>query len=297
MKKLIILGILSIFSISLSYAKPERQDYPEYQYDHNRLKNFTPLRHLSIDEIKKQMFSEKTWAFVSPSGASGTKYYGGYYAFGSSANDFNPSITFGTANSAYGAHFFLVQAAGASGGTDTVIRITGTSINDSGTRTASDTEDLTVDDAGTVNTYYETDKKWIGQISIEKQSGPDILCNYGFCKYWDNNNSDFIVVGIDATWIGGANDTTPNIKIRHHKAEGWTYNAGSSPTPPTEIACMATDYNTEIQVVNDEQGAWKRDNLNVEVDGSSMEGTIIEVITTANKAFEIGNVLMRIRPN
>jgi len=239
----------------------------------------------------------RTWPFVSPSGASGIKYYGGFYEFGSSDNDFNPSINFGTANAAKGAHFFIISAAGGSGGTDTVLTITGTSITDEATRTTSDTETITVDDAGSAGTYYETVKKWIGQIAIVVTSGPDILCNYGFCKYWDNNNNNLRVVGVDVNWIAGANDATPDIKLRHHKATGWTYNAGSTPTPPAAIASMATDYNTEIQLVNGEQGAWKRDNLNTSVAGGDSEGTIIEVTTTSNKAFEIGSFLLRTRPS
>lgn len=241
--------------------------------------------------------SERSWPFKSPSGVSGTFYYGGYYSFGGSANDFNPSINFGTANLSYAAHGFLVQAAGAGGGTDTVIRFAGTSIDDEGNRTAADTEDLTVDDAGAAGTYYETTKKWIGQVSITKQSGPDLLCNYGFCKYWDNNNNAFRVVGIEVTWLGGANDGGANFGIRHHKGTGWTYNAGAAPTPPAYIADMNTDHNTEINIGNGINGAWKRSNLNTTVDGRNTEGTIFEVTTTANKAFDLGGILLRIRPN
>ena len=67
-------------------------------------------------------------------------------------------------------------------------------------------------------------------------------------------------------------------------------------TRPTAVTNMATDHNTEIKLINGEQGAWKRDNLSTNVEGSGSEGTIIEVVTTANKAFELGNILLRIRP-
>jgi len=240
--------------------------------------------------------SEKTWAFMSRDASTGTNYIGGYYAFGSAADDFNPAITLGTANASYAAHVFLVQAAGASGGTDTVIRVSGTSIDDQGNRTAADTQDLTVDDAGAAGTYYETSKKWLGQVTITKISGPDLLCNYGFCKYWDNNNTNFRIAGIEATWLGAANDATPDILLRHHKATGWTYNAGAAPTPPAAVASMAVDHNTEIQIRNNEEGAWKRDDLATDVAGGTSEGTIIELVTTANRAYAIGNFLIRITP-
>lgn len=240
--------------------------------------------------------STRAFTFSSPSGGSGITYSGGHYRFGATDNDFNPLITFGTANGAYGDHIFLVAAAGAGGGTDTVIRITGTSMLDDTTRTPGDTEDLTVDDAGAAGVYYETVKKWVGQVTIAKISGPDILCNYGGAKYWDDNNTDFIVIGVDVTWLGGANDGAANLILRHHKATGWTYNAGSVPTPPAAIADMNTDYVTEIDILNGEEGAWKQTNLAVNVNGASAEGLIIEVVTSANKAFEIGNFLVRVEP-
>jgi hypothetical protein len=123
-----------------------------------------------------------------------------------------------------------------------------------------------------------------------------LLCNYGFCKYWDNSNSDFKVVGFEATWLGAKNDATPNIIIRHHKATGWTYNNAAAPTPPSAISDMATDHNTEIQIRVDEEGAWKRDNLSTVINGSSGEGTMIELLTTTNRTYAIGNFILRIVP-
>lgn len=174
--------------------------------------------------------------------------------------------------------------------------MTGTTINDQGTRATAVDIDITVDDAGAAGTYYETPEKWLGQVSIVKISGPDLLCNYGFCKYWDDNNTNFKIIGMEAVWLGAKNDNTPDIKLRHHKAEGWTYNIGSAPTPPTEIASMATDHNTEIFIKVAEEGAWKRDNLNTNVRGSGNEGTMIEITTTTNRTYAIGSFMMRIAP-
>jgi len=243
---------------------------------------------------KKVAESEKAWAFASPAGGAGIFYSGGYYIFAASDNDFNPSVNLGTANSSYAAHAFIVTAGGAGTG-DTVIRVTGTSINDTGTRVTSDTQDLTIASAEAADTYHETSKKWIGQIAIEKISGDDVLCNYGLCKYWDSNNNDFTVVGVEATGRAGANDSAPDILLRHHKATGWTYNNGSTPTPPSAIASMDTDHSTESQFVNSENFAWKRSNLSTDVNGSDSEGTIIEWVTSANRAIETANFLLRIK--
>jgi hypothetical protein len=121
--------------------------------------------------------------------------------------------------------------------------------------------------------------------------------NYGFVKYWDNNNSDFIVKGFEATWLGGADDTDTDIILRHHKTTGWTYNAGASPTPPTAIAQMTTDHSTDSETFKDEQHAWKRTNLSTSVGGGSSEGTIIEMVTGSNLAIERGTFLLTIRPD
>lgn len=239
--------------------------------------------------------TEKGFSFTSPSGGFGTFYTGGFYIFAVADANFDTPANFGTANISYAAHVFLVQAAGGSGGTDTVIRISGTSIDDQGNRTTSDTEDLTVDDDGSAGDYYETIKKWIGQITLTKQSGPNLLCNYGFVKYWDNNNSNFQIVGVEVTGRGGANDSTPNFLIRHHKASGWTYNSDNPPTPPPAIVDMNTDHNTEIQIENNVEFAWKRDNLSTDINGGGSEGLIFEYITGANKSIEQANLLYRIR--
>lgn len=239
--------------------------------------------------------SEKSWSFDSPSGSTGTFYFGGFYDFASSDNDFNPAVTHGTANGAYGAHVFVVQAVGAGGG-DTSVTVSGTSITDAGVRVGSDSEILVISDAGAAGDYTETDKKWIGQVTLTKTAGPDLLMNFGFAKYWDNNNNNFRVVGFEVTWLAGANDNNPNISVLHHRATGWTYNNGGPPTRPTAIANMQTDYNTEFQINDKEQGAWKRSNLAEDIDGGNGEGTIIEIVTTANKAFELGDLLLRVRP-
>jgi hypothetical protein len=168
------------------------------------------------------------------------------------------------------------------------IRVTGTSITDSAVRTPGDTEDIVIPNATAANAFYETDKKWLGQVSVEAVAGTAKLCNYGLNKYWDNNNSDFKLLGVEAVWQAGANDATPNLSIIHQKTTGWTYGAGGTPTPPYLVR-MNTDHVTEIQCVNGENGAWKRDNLSTVINGADSEGIVIEVFTTANRAFDVNS--------
>jgi len=192
--------------------------------------------------------SEKSWSFKSPTGASGTFYWGGYYDFASSDNDFSPSTTHGTANAATGAHFFVVL--GAATVDILTLTVTGTSITTGGVRTTSDTENIVIPNSTAVDSYFETTKIWIGQLTISVASGTAKTCNFGLVKSWDNHSMDFTVAGFEATWLGGATDTGADIKIRHHKTTGWTFNGGAEPTPPTEIGSMATDYSTEDNVIN-----------------------------------------------
>lgn len=228
--------------------------------------------------------SSKFWGFESPAGSSGVFYFGNFYKFHSSA--FTPAggTSVGTANSSYAAHAIVVLGAAS---TDMVVRVTGTSINDSGTRTPADFEDVDTS-GGSTNDYFETAKKFLGQVSYTLQSGTGVTINAGFAKYWDFGNTDFDVIGCEATWLGGANDSGADVELLHHKATGWTYGAGGTPTTPTPLGSMATDHGTESNVVNSENGSWKRTNLSQTVLGSASEGILFRITTSANKAFQQG---------
>ena len=130
------------------------------------------------------------------------------------------------------------------------------------------------------------------------QSGTAKDCNFGFCKYWDSNNNDFVIEGFEATWLGGAADADPNISLIHHSATGWTYNGGPGgnvPLPPTPVASMQADHVGDKLLASGVHGAWKRANLFEVVAGGSSEGTIIQLDTNAGRTFAIGNFLLRVR--
>lgn len=248
------------------------------------------------EEISRNaVASEKSWGFSSQDAGSGTNYFGGFYLLNSGNNDFQAQQTLGAANISYAAHVFIVLGENTSD--DLTIRITGASITDAGARQGGATEDIVFSHPALANAYAETSIKWLGQVTIDHISGTAKECNWGYTKYWDNSNTDFRILGLDATWRGGAGDADPDLQVIHHKPTGWTYNAGTTPTPPTAVVSMKADHTPDHQVGNNVLGAWKRDDLNTVVSGGNGEGTIIVMITNQNKTFELGNFLLRIRPD
>jgi len=235
---------------------------------------------------------DTSWSFVSPTGSLGTFYVGGFYLLPSTNYTPAGGTALGSANVAYHAHAFIVLGATS---TDMVVRVTGTSVDEAGNRVASDTEDIDTS-GGSANDYFETPKKWVGQVSLSLQSGTGVVINHGLCKYWDNQNSDFRITGIEVTGRAGANDTAPNFGVIRHAPEGWTYSVGGA-IPPAYVADMQTDYDTEYQFVNGEHFAWKRIGLSEEINGSGDEGVICVVETNANKSIEMCNWTFSIRPS
>ena len=227
-----------------------------------------------------------SFAFVSPAGAGAVFYAAGLYAFAGTANDFNPPITLGTANSARGAFIGFICAA--SPGGDTAITITGTSITAAGVRTPGDNETVAFVNADSVSTYRQTEKRWIGQPTIAKSAGLDRLCNYGWVSVFTDNDQPFTVVGLRAEWLAGANDAGIDIVLRHHKATGWTYNAAAPPGFPAALVSMATDCGPEGDAVIGEQGSYLRSGLSTAIDVINGEGLLIEITTTAGATFTFG---------
>ena len=228
------------------------------------------------------------WSAFSGSTAA-TNYLKGYYTFNSS---FTPSGTpqaLGTANLAYDGHVYFVLGASS---TDMVIRVSGTSYDDSTGRTATDTEDIDTS-GGVLDDYFETAKKFIGQVNITLQSGTGVIVVYGWAAYWDNRNTKFVVSAIE--WVGraGANDSAPNIRLWHHKLTGWTYGAGGA-TPPTAIVDMQAEFVTEYQFGTGQYFKFKKIGLSQLIDGTADEGIIIGIDITANNAVANSNVEVQI---
>ena len=246
----------------------------------------------------KHQTLEQSYNFNSPSGSSGIFYAGGwYFAPSGEAALTQPAghtVVLGTANSSYAGHAFVVaKGDGATDGSDLVITVTGTSMDDEGNRNAGDSEVVVADAllaTFATDTYMETIKKWVGQITftLTSTAGGTFNCsfNYGFAKYEDFGNQDFSVTLLECVGLAGAADTGFNIKLYHHSSAGWTYSAAAFVPGGTVLANMNTDHSTEQNLVNGEPFAYKRTDLNTDISGDNGEGTVIEITTGANKAVQ-----------
>jgi hypothetical protein len=234
----------------------------------------------------------RSYSFTSQGIGSGTFYTGGFYRAPSSSTTRTQAaqtITLGSANEAHASHAFAVFAGAGTVDTGQVgLRVTGTSYQDDGTRTTSDSEVLT-DDITTLslNQYLETAKKWLGVVTWELfvVSGTpttySLTFNYGFAKYDDIDNRDFYVLGIECVGLAGASDSNFNIELLHHKTTGWTYSAGAFVPGDGAIVQMSTDMGPDDNLYNGQNFAWKHVDLSTFICGNDSEGTVIR-ITTGN---------------
>jgi len=156
------------------------------------------------------------------------------------------------------------------------VRVSGASITDEGVRVGSDTEDIVIPDSTPANSYFETSKKWNGQVTIETVAGTAIQCNYGYTKYHDAGNQDFDVLGLETIWSSDSTDSSSDIELLHHRATGWTFNGGGEPTVPTPLAARSTDHAPDTDHFVG-QGAWKRTNLSTFINGADSEGVLFRV--------------------
>jgi hypothetical protein len=241
--------------------------------------------------------SFKSFHFTQRGVASGDYWAAGYYdapAADVTLNQASTTQTYGTANTAYGAHAFIV--AGGAGTVDTGqvgLRVTGTSITDAAVRTTSDTETLT-DDITSLSTddYLETTKKWIGTVTFELYtvSGTpttySVDVNYGFAKYENFGSIDFTVTDFEVVGLAGAADSSFDIVFYKHDDQNWTYSAAAFSPGGTVISRMSTDYVTEDNLTNNDYFAYKRDNLSEGISGSVDQGVIVKIETSQSNSVQ-----------
>ncbi len=230
----------------------------------------------------------KSFTFVARDAATGLSYSGGFYDVSSvdaNLTQASLTVTLGTANNPYGAHVFAVAGgAGLTDGSDLILTVTGTSITDGGTRTTSDSE-IVVATATSASTddYFETSKKWIGQVvyTLSSTAGTAFSFdfNYGFAKYDDFGNRDFIITDFEAVGLGNKNDSGFNVELLHHQTTGWTYAATGFVPGSGAIVDMNSLYSTEQDIVNGEDFAVKRTGLTELINGANGEGALIRITT------------------
>ena len=236
-------------------------------------------------------FACRDYHFTSQGIGSGTWWKGGFYdwpATDANLDEGGASITYGATNQAWGAHAGIV-ASGAGSATGGVVglRISGTSVQDDGTRTPADTEVLSADITSlATDQYIESVKNWIGVVTWELYtvSGtPTVFSldfNYGMSAYDDIGNRDLVLADMRVDGLAGAADSGFDIKLRHHKTTGWTYSAGAFAPGNGVLASWATDFVTEKNLISDKHFKWKRTGLDESILGkTNNEGLIVEIIT------------------
>jgi len=231
---------------------------------------------------------------VADIGNAATNYFGGFYE--APAADATLTIggtvtqTLGTAGEVKAAHAFCV--ASAAGGTDLVLTVTGVSITDLGVKNDSDSEIIVADtDAAVTDQYFETSKKWLGQITytLTGSSGA-FTFNYGFCKYEDFGNRSFTITDFEVTGTGGASETGLDIQLLRHRSTGWTYSAAAFVPGDGTVCDLATDHGTNNNLTNGESFAYKRASLATVVQGSASEGVIVRVVTAVNNSIRDASI-------
>ncbi len=241
----------------------------------------------------------KSYSLANP-GSAGTYYVGGHYDFevADSTLTIGGTVTqtFGIASEATGVHAFCV-ASGA-GGTDLVLTVTGVSITELGVKNDADSQIIVADtDTATLDQYFETSKKWLGQITFTLTgSSGAFTFNYGHVKYEDFGNRDFTVTDFESTGAGSANETGLNIELLHHESTAFLYHATAFVPNQTPLISLATDYGTNNNISNGENFSYKRRALATVVDGADSEGLLIRVTTEVNNSindatFHLGALL------
>lgn len=245
----------------------------------------------------KHQVEIKSFSFSSPSGSSGTFYVAGFYDWASADANLNQgalTVTHGGANVSKAAHAGLV--AGGAGVVDTgviSIVVSGTSIDDENNRATGASETLVADITTMVlNKFYSTTKKWLGTVTytLTVASGSPVNFNtdfnYGFCKYDDFGNQDFTITDLECVGLAGAADTGFNLRLFFHSPAGWAYAAAGFVPGGTVLADMNASHSTEQNLASGEPFAYKRTDLNQDVNGNDGEGLVMEITTGANKAVE-----------
>lgn len=228
----------------------------------------------------------KAYSYSDP-GNEDVSYVGGFYEAPSTNTTLTAGgagTTFGLANLAYGAYAFAV-ASGAGGVAALVV--SGTTVDNFGVRVASDTEVLIADTStATTNAYYQTTKRWIGQITYTLVGSGTFIFNYGLAAYEHMNDRDFYITSFELTGKSSAAGTNFDVQLLHHRFTGWIYSAAAFVPGSTGgvICSLLTDY-VNSSIASGEYFAYHRNGLFYKIMGSTDRGMLIKISQITNNAF------------
>jgi len=236
--------------------------------------------------------ASRSYTFTSASAAAGTHYRAGFYDWAATSVTLtNASLTqtHGIADLSRAAHVGIVASAvGTVDSGQVGLQVTGTLDSEIGVQTASQTAIIT-DDITTLSTdeMKESLEKFSGEVTIALYtvSGSpttySLTFNYGYSAYEDFANIDATVTGIAADWEAGAADVGFDISLKYHNDEGWTYAASGFVAGNGDICNRLTDQAIDSNLASGSNGKYKRVQLNQFVEGSGVEGVLIELVTNS----------------
>jgi hypothetical protein len=249
----------------------------------------TGVAQVAVDNITKPL-AVKSYSFTSQGVGAGEYYIGGFYytpAADANLDQGSTTVSYGSTNSAYNAHAFVVPSGPGSVDAGQVgLRVNGTMFDEETGVLSSGSGIITQDiTTMTASLYAETVEKFVGPVQYELYivSGTpttySLDFNYGLSKYEDFGNNDFTLSGIEVVGLGNAADSDFNVEVLFHKATGWTYSATAFQPGNGTIASMIDDIGPYNQTYNGQNFAWKRTNLNVFIDANGPDGVLYRVTT------------------
>ena len=236
---------------------------------------------LEYDEVSEKLrFSEKlqqlnntqnkSWA-MTPTYNGEINWLGWYEQLNTnqSLNSSNPRTS---TRAGYGSHF-ATNVTNANG-LPFNITVTGHSIDEAtGTITSNDTEVINI----TANGYYQTDKAWVGTVTLSVASGKSCTITLYRTTYWTYNNQDFNLSNIRIEFMPSS--ATWKLETIIYKVENsgdltqlFNKNLQSSDTYPLASENISGKYEQELSSI---------------ISGSQNEGIIVVVDQTSLYNFNL----------
>jgi hypothetical protein len=242
--------------------------------------------------------ASRSYSFTSQGIVAGTYWKAGFYDFNTSDANLSQAsltITHGIAGRAYGAHAGMVPSGAGIVDTGQVgLRVVGIKDFEDGTPQQAGQIGIITEDITTLalNTYYETNEKFSGQITFELyivSGSPTVYSldfNYGYAKYEDAADVDFTITAFEAVWLSNSSANTLDIALMKHTPGGWTY-ASTGFLPGNGDICRKT---VDMPLAGDTtlgiEGAYKRTGLTEFIDGNGNEGVVIQVTPGGNNTIQ-----------